>query len=210
MKEAEKRFHPEAAELRFTETTSETSVGTISGYAAVFNALSEDFGRFRERIAKGAFAESIKKDVRALWSHDSGQILGRTSNNTLTLREDDHGLKFELQLPNTQIGRDALTSIKRKDVTGMSFGFFTQEDSWTRGKPGEPHIRTLLKVDLFEVSPVAFPAYPATQVSLRGQYDKTLEELEQKWAKEEKQPKYRLEDIRPKVNRLFLGAQFNL
>lgn len=185
------------------------TVGNISGYAAVFNSLSEDLGRFREKIAYGAFGDSIKKDVRALWSHNPDYVLGRTTNNTLTLREDNVGLAFELSLPNTQLGRDALTSIRRKDITGMSFGFFVLEDSWQRGKGGEPHVRTLLKVDLFEVSPVAFPAYPATQVSSRTA-DELLKEIESKWAYEELKDGPSIESLKPKVLRLTFEARFNI
>lgn len=197
-------------ELRTEPAKNDNSSGTIVGYAAVFNQLSEDLGRFREKIAYGAFSESITKDVRALWSHDQNVVLGRTKNGTLRLREDNVGLSFELDLPNTTAGKDALTSIRRKDVSGMSFGFFVQEDSWARGKGADPHIRTLLKVDLFEVSPVAFPAYPQTDVSTRGMAE-VLKEIETKWAYEEKEKDtgHKIEALRPKVARMFFGLKVN-
>lgn len=146
----------------------------IAGYAAVFEKDSVDLGGFVERIAKGAFRESIaSEDVRALWSHNTDLVLGRTGNRSLRLYEDDHGLKFELDLPDTTLGRDAFTSIERGDVTGMSFGFTVKKDdqAWQRGEPGKPHLRTLLKVNLFEVSPTAFPAYQQTQVATRDLED---------------------------------------
>lgn len=142
----------------------------ISGYAAVFEKLSVNLGGFVERISKGAFGGSIKSnDVRALWSHNIDIPLGRTGNKTLVLSEDDTGLFFKLDLPDTQAGRDAFESIKRKDVTGMSFGFTVPPGGsvWERGKENGPHVRTLMKVDLIEVSPTAFPAYPDTKVSAR-------------------------------------------
>lgn len=142
----------------------------IAGYAAVFERDSQDLGGFVERIAKGAFRESIAgNDIRALWSHNSDLVLGRTGNRTLRLTEDDMGLRFELDLPDTTLGRDAFTSIERGDVSGMSFGFSVKREDqvWARGEPGAPHLRTLLRVNLFEVSPTAFPAYPQTSVSAR-------------------------------------------
>lgn len=142
----------------------------ISGYAAVFERDSVDFGGWVERIAKGAFRESVqKRDVRALWSHNLDLVLGRTSNRTLRIFEDDYGLGFELELPDTTLGRDAFTSISRGDVTGMSFGFDVKpkDQKWTRGEEGQPYVRTLLNVELYEVSPTAFPAYEATNVAVR-------------------------------------------
>lgn len=182
-KEKEVRFHIGNLELR--DDKKEGSAGTIGGYAAVFNKLSEPLGRFREKIAPGAFADSLKNDVRAFWNHNMDFILGRTSAKTLSLKEDQLGLAFNLDLPDTQMGNDILTSVRRGDISGMSFGFMVNEDNWERGKAGEPHIRTLLKVDLFEVSPVVFPAYPQTSVNARSA-EAVLAELEAQWDAEDK------------------------
>jgi len=173
-------------ELRVEEVEGKR---VIAGYAAVFNKLSVDLGGFVERISKGAFQESIKSaDVRALWSHNIDMPLGRTANKTLTLTEDEHGLLFKLELPDTNVGRDAFTSIKRGDVSGMSFGFRVPAGGsvWERGKESGPHTRTLLKIDLLEVSPTAFPAYPGTEVSTRDARS-VLQEAEELWAKESPQ-----------------------
>lgn len=161
----------------------------LRGHAAVFEKLTQPMGwieKFREKIARGAFANSIKNDdVRALWSHNIDYVLGRTSNNTLTLREDDKGLAFDLDLPDTQWGRDAYTLIKRGDVTGMSFGFSVKADEWVKGEEGKPHIRTLKEIKLYEISPTAFPAYEQTDVSARD-IDKMISDLERSWAEEER------------------------
>jgi HK97 family phage prohead protease len=164
----ETRYANGASEIR--AAISEDGERQISGYAAVFEKDSQDLGGFVERIAKGAFRESIaSNDVRALWSHNSDLVLGRTGNRTLKLAEDDYGLHFSLTLPDTTLGRDAFTSIERGDVTGMSFGFSVKRDDqvWARGEAGAPHLRTLMRVNLFEVSPTAFPAYPQTAVATR-------------------------------------------
>lgn len=139
----------------------------ITGYAAVFNSLSEDLG-FREMLMPGAFDRAMSEghDVRALVNHDPNQILGRTKSGTLKLSVDEKGLRAEITPPDTQIARDALTSIKRGDMDGMSFAFRTITDEW-RMQDGE-EIRQLTDLELVDVSVVAFPAYAATSVSARA------------------------------------------
>ena len=143
----------------------------IVGHAAVFNRDSELIGgMFIERIAPGAFAESLGKpdDVRALINHDPNLLLARNISGTLTLREDEQGLHVTIDPPNTTYANDLLESAKRGDISQMSFGFQTIVDSWTRGENGAPDVRTLRKVRLFDVSPVTFPAYPDTDVAVRS------------------------------------------
>jgi len=157
-----------AAELRATPEEVDRP-STISGYAAVFGQLSDDLGGFRERIRPGAFAETIEADdIRALWNHDANYVLGRTANGTLILTEDDRGLRFTVTPPDTSWARDALTTIARGDVDQMSFGFRTPDggDSWT-SESGQA-IRELVRVELFDVSPVTYPAYPQTSAEARS------------------------------------------
>lgn len=163
-KNIERRYMP-VTELRAIE--GENGLRKITGYAAVFNKLSDDLGYFREKIQPGAFKNTIKADdIRALWNHDSNYILGRNRSGTLSMSEDDHGLKIEIDPPDAQWARDLMTSIERGDVDQMSFGFRTITDSWQL-VDGED-IRTLIEVKLFDVSPVTFPAYPDTEVGLRS------------------------------------------
>lgn len=140
---------------------------SIAGYAAVFNRQSVMLYGYRETILPGAFADSLMGDIRALWQHDSTQVLGRTKAGTLRLWEDDQGLAFELTPPDTQTGRDAVTLIERGDVDQMSFGFNvpTGGDGWAEDDDGTP-LRLLRKADLVEISPVTFPAYPDTAVAI--------------------------------------------
>lgn len=168
----ERRFH--CTQIRAKGADSMT----IVGHAAVFDQLSDDLFGFRERIAKGAFAESIEKDdIRSLWNHDANFVLGRNIAGNLRLAEDDIGLAIENDLPDTQMARDLMVSIRRGDISQMSFGFITAPggDSW-RYENGEP-IRTLEKVQLFDVSPVTYPAYPQTDVSARNFYAARMKEL---------------------------------
>jgi len=146
---------------------SEDGKAQISGYAAVFNELSDDLGGFREKIQPGAFSEAIvNDDVRALWNHDSNYVLGRNKAGTLKLSEDEHGLHYVVDLPDTQWAKDLSESIKRGDVTQSSFGFMVDSDEWSK-QDGET-VRTLTKVTLFDVSPVTYPAYPQTSTSARS------------------------------------------
>lgn len=139
----------------------------LRGYAAVFNQLSDDLGGFRERVLPGAFAKTLKEaDVRALWQHNVNYVLGRIKNKTLRLWEDTHGLTFEILPPNTQWASDFLTSIRRGDVSQMSFSFEAVHDRW-EDDPSLGIIRTLVEVRLLDISPVTFPAYPRTSVSVQ-------------------------------------------
>jgi HK97 family phage prohead protease len=133
----------------------------FEGYAAIFNSDSEPLP-FRERIAPGAFIRSLKSrnDIKLLWNHDTGGVLGSTRANTLSLVEDDRGLKVTASLPNTTTGRDAAELLRRGDVDAMSFGFSVPKggDEWN----SDGTERTLNEIRLHEVSIVAFPAYTAT------------------------------------------------
>jgi len=150
------------------EVRSEDDKPKIKGHAAVFDKLSEDLGGFREKIAPGAFAKTIKKsDIRALFNHDPNYVLGRNTAGTLILEEDEKGLAIEIDPPDTSFARDLMVSIGRRDITQMSFAFKTIKDSWENQDKKES-IRTLEEVDLFDVSPVAYPAYPQTDVKVRS------------------------------------------
>ena len=144
----------------------------IEGYAAVFGQQT-DLGWFKETIAPGAFTRAIaeKQDVRCLLNHDSNIVLGRTKSKTLTLTEDATGLHFDCEFPATQHAADLLALIERGDVDQCSFGFISRKTTWTEEKLEDGTIvdsRLVEDVDLFDVSPVTFPAYEGTSVSVRS------------------------------------------
>ena len=149
----------------------------IEGHPAVFNRWSEDLGGFREKIAPGAFKRTLKEgDVRGLFNHDPNYVLGRTKSGTLELREDKDGLHFTAVPPDTQWARDLHTSIKRGDIDGGSFGFEVLKEEWQQVEDG-PDERTLLDIELFDVGPVTFPAYPDTEIQARAEVrQKAIEE----------------------------------
>ena len=164
--EVERRFAA-AAELRVDEG-GEGEKPKIKGMAAVFNKLSLDLGGFREKLAAGAFAKTLKDaDVRALWNHNPDYVLGRNKAGTLELEETERGLAVVNEPPDTAWARDLLTTMRRGDVDQMSFGFRVIKDEWTTEEGKDP-IRTLQEVKLFDVSVVTFPAYPQTSVKVRS------------------------------------------
>lgn len=138
----------------------------IAGYAAVFDKWSDDLGWFREKIQRGAFSEAIgKSDTVALFNHDPNIVLGRVSNGTLRLKEDERGLYMEVDLPDTQAANDIYKLIERGDIRQQSFGFIVEGNEWNKAKDE----RTITKVrELIDVSPVVFPAYPDTTVAKRS------------------------------------------
>jgi uncharacterized protein len=149
----------------------------FKGYAAVFDSLSENLGGFRERIAKGAFGESVlKDDVRALFNHDANYVIGRNKSGSLRLLEDSKGLYFEAEAPETQWARDLAVSVNRGDINQCSFGFYALEDDW-QIEAGED-IRTLKRCQLFDVSIVTYPAYAQTSASIRSIAEARKQEIE--------------------------------
>lgn len=149
----------------------------IKGYAAVFNQMSEDLGGFREIIEPGAFAEALKTDdVVGLYNHDRNLVLGRMSAGTLDLEEDEKGLRYKIEVPDTMAGRDLVESVERGDVVGSSFGFRVGTADWVTREVGDDvidvHLVKTVK-RLFDVGPVTFPAYPQTEaeVSARSHRD---------------------------------------
>lgn len=140
----------------------------IIGHAAVFNRMASEELGFRERVAPGAFTKLLdtKPEVRALFNHDPNCVLGNTKSGTLRLSEDSTGLLMDTMPPDTQAGRDVVTSIRRGDITGQSFSFLAN-DEWSM--EGGVETRTITEVyKLYDVGPVTFPAYPDTSVALRS------------------------------------------
>ena len=142
-------------------------MNSISGYAAVFNTVVH-VGDFLEQVDRGAFAATLKSGrgvVLLLGHNQSGLPLASTQSGTLRLEEDGRGLRFAADLPDSPSGRDLAEAIRRGDLRGMSFGFGVKRDRWSADSSGRT-VRSLLEVDLFEVSAVAFPADPSTSVSI--------------------------------------------
>lgn len=150
-----------------------TDSGGLKGYAAVFDqptTRQRDFAG-TETIARGAFDGLLEGDVAALVNHDVNQLLGRTGSGTLRLTSDEHGLGFDLDLPDTQLGHDVRTLVQRGDYGGMSFtAAIGQVD---RVKGGVVHRNFSRLVD---ISVVTFPAYEGTSVLARNAHPNVVRE----------------------------------
>ncbi|MBB4272781.1 HK97 family phage prohead protease [Rhizobium mongolense] len=148
------------------EVRADSDKRTLVGYAAKFDRLASIGGYFDEKIAAGAFTDAIKGDIRALVDHDPGRVIGRTKSGTLRLREDGVGLAVEIDIPNTSDGNDLWELVSRQDISGMSFGFRVTKETWD--ETGATPVRTIEKLELHEVSAVAWPAYEDTTIGLRS------------------------------------------
>lgn len=173
---SERRFAIDGWQTGDFQIRAEGDGMTFEGYAAVFNSDSNALPFWGiERIAPGAFAKSLSeaRNIRMFANHNSDMLLASTSNKTLRLSEDDTGLKVEADLPDTTLGRDLATLIKRGDVDSMSFGFIPVKYQTKTGKDGVDRT-THTEVRLMEVSPVtSWPAYDATSAFVRHLADLT-------------------------------------
>ena len=141
---------------------------SIEGYFAVFNSNYEIAPGMSESIAPGAFSNSISGDIRALINHDTTLVLGRTRANTLTLREDSHGLWGHIDINRNDV--DAMNlyeRVKRGDVDQCSIGFNIRGEDTEINEAGDVHW-TITDVELFEVSCCTFPAYKETNIAARS------------------------------------------
>lgn len=148
-----------------TRSDPEDKGSTASGYAAIFDSPTILYEGLQEVIKPGAFSKAISNsDIRCLFDHNWSKVLGRTKSGTLRLTEDERGLKFEVDLPDTTDANNLRESMARGDIDQCSFGFIPTEETWNYD--ADPVVRTIHEVELFEVSIVSMPAYEDTEVTL--------------------------------------------
>lgn len=143
----------------------------MSGYAATYNTASNpDALPWREKIAPGAFRSVLRNsDAVMLLNHDASSILGRQSAGTLRLSEDERGLRFECDLPESPLGENVRAACARGDLRECSFGFVVDQDDWDESD-GEA-MRTIRSFrSLSDCSLVTFPAYPGTSAMVRSMF----------------------------------------
>lgn len=178
--------HTQTIETRAREEGQEDSY-EVTGYACTFNEpyVLYSFGGYtiREQIDPHAFDECDMSDVIMQFDHQ-GRVFARTSNQTLDLGIDEHGLKMErAYLGGTEIGRQLKTEIDGRYVTKMSFGFVVEEDRREVTENREAGtidvLRTITKIrKLYDVSAVSLPANDGTEISARSWCDGVIAELE--------------------------------
>lgn len=146
-------------QLRFAAEIKATEEGTIEGYGSVFG----DLDSYADIVSKGAFKRTLRESKSAgrmpamLWQHNQDQPIGVWTD----MYEDERGLVVKGQLADTQLGREAHTLMKMGALSGLSIGYRTVKYKMDN----ESGVRTLQDVDLFEVSPVTFPALDSARVS---------------------------------------------
>lgn len=170
MPDYERRILSMPFEIRAAERPG--TIGVLRRRAIVFNVLSEDLGGFKEEIDPKSLDQAMKDypDIRAFWNHNTSDLLGRTTAGTLRLFMTNDGVDYEVDLPDTQAGRDVKVLAERGDLRESSFGFDTAADGdeWSRRDDGT-RVRRVTRIErLYEVSPVSIPAYPQTSCALRS------------------------------------------
>lgn len=163
------RFVAQRPEVR---ARADGTLPMLVGYAAMFGERALIGHSFYERIEAGAFTRAVAgpADVIATMEHDRARLLGRTTNQTLRLAQDDRGLRVEIDPLDTTIGVDAVKAVTRGDIAGMSFMFRLPLGGQRFEAPvnGLPS-RVITDVDLLDVSLVALPVYETTAIEARAE-----------------------------------------
>jgi HK97 family phage prohead protease len=145
----------------------------IGGIAAVINSVT-DLGYFEEVINAGAFDYALSKeyDIRCLFNHEAELILGRTKADTCKVFVNADGNLEYTWVPDYEnpTHMSVVRSIMRGDITQSSFAFTIKEQSWTTSeKYGNMGKRVITVIeDLYDVSPVTYPAYADTEADARS------------------------------------------
>lgn len=159
----------------------------VEGYAVVFNE-STDLGWFTEEIDRDAFKDADMSNVYLLFNHDENNVLAGTSNGSLRMSIDEHGLKQTSDIIDTNLGEDMLKLVKKGLINKMSFAFTIDEDGgeeWVSGEDKDHRIiRKISK--LWDCSLVTYPAYSGTSAHMRSQTDELAEEHKRRKAQTER------------------------
>lgn len=148
----------------------------VEGYAVVFNSTT-DLGWFTEEIDRNAFDGADMSNVYLLFNHDENNVLAGTSNGSLRMEIDEHGLKQRSNIIDTNLGEDMLKLVKNGLINKMSFAFSIDEDGgeeWISGE--EKDHRIIRKISkLWDCSLVTYPAYNDTSAYMRSRTDELAE-----------------------------------
>ena len=146
----------------------------VEGYALLFNTDSKPMwgGDLIERIAPTALDGVLERsDVLCLMNHDESRgVLARSrmGEGSLTLTVDEKGLRYAFEAPKTALGDELIEALRRGDIAESSFAFTVEKDNWERKEDGT-YVRTIVQIgQLYDVSPVYYPAYEDTTVALRS------------------------------------------
>lgn len=189
------------------ERRAEGDEKTVSGYATTFDQPYELYRDtwdgvtyiVMEKVDRNAFADTDLSDVIMQYNHE-GRVFARTSNGTLELDPDEHGLHIRAQLGGTELGRQVFEEIEGGYTTKMSFGFRVGKDKRERTEERDEEtgvttitvLRTILSFSkLYDVSAVSLPANDATSISARSFSEGVIEEIKQEMLEREKRERQR-------------------
>jgi HK97 family phage prohead protease len=185
----------------FERRATEDGEKIVSGYATTFNEPYELYRDswngttyiFLEQVDRGAFDDTDFSDVIMQYDHE-GRVFTRTSNGTIELDPDDHGLHIRANLGGTELGRQLFEEIEGGYTTKMSIGFRvgkdrreeTTEKNEETGVSTVTILRTIEKIStLYDVSAVSLPANDATSISARNYCDGVIAELKEEFQRAE-------------------------
>ncbi|HEV7299248.1 MAG TPA: HK97 family phage prohead protease [Tepidisphaeraceae bacterium] len=155
-------------DTQFAVASTEGKPTTLTGYAIVYNALSDDRGGYRVRIKPGSV--SFAKEVQALYYHAHPEVLGTTANGSLRLTSDTFGVKVEIDLPDTQRARDVAELVGKRYVTGMSFAMVSTPKGTFTTEGGQ----RILNAEAFtidEVTVTGIPAFVQSNITVKTDDD---------------------------------------
>ena len=182
MKAREKAIRDFRTSFKITRAEEDDAEKVIEGYFALYESETELFDGVYEIISKGAFDNTIKNDIRALWNHNTQYVLGRSKNGSLEVKADEKGLYGLIRLPNTQYAEDLYELVKRGDIDQCSFGFNILDEDLEELADGGYRWR-IRDIDLHEISVVTFPQYENTTVQARS---KQIEQLQERKLQQQK------------------------
>lgn len=202
-----------AMNMTATDTENEEE-RIVEGYATTFDEPyylytvydkdGNDSAIVYEEVDRDAFRNADLSDVIMQYDHQ-GRVFARLSNNTLSLEEDEHGLKVRAYLGGTELGRQLYDEIRGGYTNKMSFGFSISKDHVERHDNGRDYIRKIDGIKkLYDVSAVSYPQNPFTSISesTRAAIDGEIDKLEQERLTEEIQRRERAEKREALMQRL--------
>ena len=198
MKLMEQRVYRRTKIFEIRDSNDDQDQKIVRGYATTFNEPYELFSydnwegfrvHIMEQVDPGAFDDCDMSDVIMQYNHE-GRVFARTSNQTLSLRTDAHGLLVEADLGGTEIGRGLFEEIKGGYTNRMSFGFTVSKDSRTEDRDEDNKVITITRTitgikKLWDVSAVSTPANDGTEISARSYCDGVIAELTEEFRKAE-------------------------
>ncbi len=147
--------------------------GSFAGYASVFGVVDG----CNDVVARGAFGPTLARNragrgVKMLWQHQSDEPIGRWDE----IVEDDHGLRVKGRLLlDVRRAAEVHALLKAGAIDGLSIGYSAVEAA----TDPDSGLRTLIEIDLWEISLVTFQACPGAAVSaIKGAKPRTAREFE--------------------------------